>query len=315
MNLSINSTESEPTFEKNEKSVGKLEICIITVWLVSWLFDVIVFATIFKSRPNLTHIEFIIIVTIRVYSVFLKIIVILAYIGAFLNVRFLTQIMQILTQFVLANGCFIFSMTLLYYSFYHITCLSRTKIFLILFNLIRSPKIFLIYSLTVVILSALISTMCLVILYPQIFDADYRATKATVFAYMRQTFVLSIVCLIIPPISPSLVYLIATVITCYSRLFVSKKTARSHMIDQESKRFRQNLSLLLRFLILVIFNLAYILPKSIYAFLSIYCKMCIINIVALNYSGDVFFLLMPFIQIYVHKTLRQTFVNNFRKIF
>lgn len=312
MNYSSNSTLNFSNVPLLDRHLDKLGVAITYLWIFSSLLDFAILAVIFQSRSTLSRIEFMILFTMRIYWSLLKLSVILTYVDLYLRENIFNSMTKLLINLFVSNVSFIFSTTLIYYSIYHITFLKRSKIFLALFNLVQKPKTFIVYSIVTIIVSPLVTLVSLAILYPEVYGGYI---EASFFENTKRIFIMEVILLIIPSICPSLVYFTATVITCYCRLLstVSSKSSK-HTVDAESKRFRKNLRLLLKFLVLAFVYMMCMLPKTIYAIILVYSNFRSPYLEILNYSGDLFFILSSFVIILVHKIIGETFFRNRKQI-
>lgn len=300
-------------------STAQKNIATLGLWTFSLFFDTIIIFVILKSISKLTRIEFYILCTIAFCSTSFKLITLFVYIIIYFNIMLFGRYTSVAVFGIAINSSFIESMMIFFYSLYHVTFLKRSNIFVKLSNAIQQARTLIIYITTVVVISIVISSSFLVIVTLQT-QAETELIGLSMKLIQQKSIYLLIFLVIIPAFLPSLVYSIATLITFFSRLR-AKRTFSSFnqtLSNIQMKRFRKNLSLFSKFLLLGIFNILYVILKTLYQLISVYSDANDANnqnLLLLNYFGDFFFLTMTIFLIFIHRILRQTLKTVFKDIF
>lgn len=307
-NRTLADDQSWSTTQKNIATLG--------LWTFSLFFDVIIILVILKSISKLTRIEFYILCTIAFCSTLFKLTALLVYVIIYFNIMLFGQYTSVVILGIAINSNFVESMMIFFYSLYHVTFLKRSNFFVKLSNAIQQPRTLLIYIIAVVVISIVISSSCLVIVTLQT-QAETHMIGLSMKLIEQKSMCLLIFLVIIPAFLPSLIYSIATLITFFSRLR-AKRTFSSFnqtLSNIQMKRFRKNLSLFSKFLLLGVFNILYVILKTLYQLISVYSETNNQSLLLLNYFGDFFFLTMTIFLIFIHRILRQTLKKVFKDIF
>lgn len=293
----LNETSINSTILDNTKG-----IIIVSVWSTTLIIDLLVIIIEFKSRQILIRLEFFILLAISISSLLLKIASILTYIELYFSETIFGQHTNFILQWVSINFTFFQSMSLVYYSLYHITFLKRSSCFLVLFNLVHNVKSFVIYLAIISVYSLLLTSIYMILTYIPMYSSNLGLAQ-----FQRRFIVMIILECAVPPFLASIVYVVAFLITYFSRF---QKTNSS----DELKRAQMNFKLMFKFLLLTLSIIMYILPKTAFAYIAF-------NLVDhskfefLNYIGDISFFLFPIILISIHEILFKTLMSYYNNIF
>lgn len=295
---------SNLTFDANSTlsnwQIDTSDIVFISLLFFSTVFDAFGIYIFSKSTSNLVRIELFLLSSLSITSIPYKIILILFYLGFYQKIMLFGPYTFVANFSLLINGIFIKSLTQLYYSLYHLTFLMRNRIFLTISNAIQKPRNFIIFTCFVLIYSLIFTLIAFVL--PSLKSSNSVPNPAVVLVFH----------LIIPSLLPPFVYMLASVITYFSRLPQSNRLSYR---PGDNRRFNNDLKLFLKFLIIALLSLVCLIPKMIYFVLSLNCLNCITSLRLVNYISDGLTLVAPFYLIYMNKILRRSFLDVFSSKF
>lgn len=279
-----------------------------SIWSSTILVNSVSLLTIVSSRTKLTRSEFYILSTFNLIAIVLKLVLTLFYIHRYFLAEFLGPCSYLVFQAMSSTLNTSLYMTLFYYSLYQTSNLSRNKWLLKLFNIVHNWKNTFLFEVAVFLLASSGAIAYSIVVYKR---SNYNKC-----ANLKvELFYLVLFWVVVPSILPVVLYAAATVYICYCRF----SRPSSYLSSQsESKRFRRNVKLLMRFLALALIVSLSLLPQTVYYFISILCPKCTVDSVFLaniSYVGYFFYGIVPFILIYIHKILRRTFLNFILTVF
>lgn len=302
---------NETNFDGTQFELG---LSFSILWALSIVYQLFFIMVVSKSAPKLVRVEFYILYTFGCISFFFSAVVILFYLGFYLNVMMFGLYTLIIVQGLLMNAFFLRSIILFYFSLYHLSFLKRTSLFQVISNLILKPRSFIIYMIIMSIYSLLVTSVGFYLQFLELDLGSYFSASIFNQVFAPKSFYLVIFHSIIPPLFSPIVYLTATIITCLSRI-VMNISANNNSIHKQSEinRFRKNLKLFFKFFTLALINIVYIIPKMTYIMFFLSCNFCRMNLIPLNYFADIFTVLLPIFLLLIHNILRETLCNIFKR--
>ena len=279
-------------------------IITITTWSVSILAYLLAFFVIIMSRSNLNRIELWILIVICLSNSISKLCYIISYTIPVFSLRvpgpcftFVFGVLFILFDFVCCS-------TLFQYSLFQISSLSRAKLFLLLFDTVHSVKGYIIIQIVIFIIAIILNLIqWLDNFIRNCSSGSYKVPIVFCLEFFGTRFLI---------ISS---YLLATFYVFSTRFFHRKAAfSSSNNSQNDSKRFRRNLNLLLKFnLLSVLFAVSY-LPIIIVYFVDLTVVMStsfsLIKMFVF-YFPLLVYVIHPLLLIYVHNILKATFKRVF----
>lgn len=271
---------------------------------ISIVLSILVIIIIFISRSEIKSIEFHTLILINVFTILSQLSNIYCTVSrmtipnVFLNCNYL------ILNFIASGLDILSNVTLFYFSLLQISTLSRSKFVLTLFKLVNPTKSLVIYE----IISTFLVTSTL------LFYIDFIKSNCTNGNLMDLGLYFINIELVIPRVLIILGYVSATTYIIWTRL--RKRRLKAYSSDlNELKRFKRNLHLMLKFLLLAIIFLVryipFILPNIIT--LSTFGNSLLLKIV--YYSTQMVFRFEPVFIICVHNILRRTFLSYISNFF
>lgn len=276
-----------------------------SIWSSATLFSTISLFTIILSKSKLIPTEFAILIVFNITTLVLKLCLTLVYLSEWQNMFGLCfySINSSITYFVFP----MISSTLFYYSLYQVSNISRSRLFIILFNQTRSLKKFLIFEIFIFLIFASASISIYVINSEQ----DPFCTNQNIAKY----FYLIIFAMFVPALFPLVVYAFGIAYICVTRLRNQKQkysTNNETQTSQNRKRFKMNLNLMLKFLFLALIYIFGALPQTANYFIYINCPKCSANLKFISYIiyvSNFFYIFQPIFLIYIHAILQKRFLQ------
>ena len=278
---------------------------LMSIWTGGILLDVINIIIITLSKPKLIPLEFYILMTLSISLVEFKIII---DINITLNVISTTFheycIYTILNLGILASGTFNM-LTLFYYSLFQASNASRTRLFVMVYELVHKKKSFLVFQIFNGFLSIFLSVLYFLLSY-----RDVNQCPNIYFLMNKFIFNGSIITqIVIISLLPIFVYVSTAVYVFF--------TAKRRILSQDTMlkaRCRKNLIVMLKFL-----ALATIFALGIWLLNICYCLSFVlpssISYTITAYLSFVFFSLMSTFLIIIHSITKKTFKVYFFRIF
>lgn len=230
-------------------------ICMLIIGCVSCVFDLTSLATVLASRPRLIKTEFFILIWICFLTLNFKFATIMYFHNSF-NFALLYAIISY-TYEMINNFCI--NITLFYYALFHLSTLRRSQCFLRVFNLIHNPKSFVVYSSLFLVVSLVISLAFSITTY---FELRPFEQNPLLYSLFFVKYSIPIICeTVVPSLFAIVTYLVATVIVCASRL--RNHQSKYSTNNDEKRKFRRNLVLLLKFWFLATYNFVCFFPSVI----------------------------------------------------
>lgn len=297
-----------PTINGTISSIKLDPINIVTMifWSLSLMSSLCVLVLIKQSRHALVRAEFYILLLFNIF-LFLNIFIICVYfpISFFklMDKKCDFGIGLLILTIDVSTCC-----TLIYYSLYQISLLSRDRFFLRVFHFVHNLKHFFIFELSIFLICGTVNVFCfisLTTLFNLFQSAHFQAINSC------ETFVTRFILL--------LVYSSASIYVIITRL-VNRKANNMAINSNENKRLRRNFRLMLKFLIMPILLISYYIPKLtgviiqiIFETDSLFVNYAILDI--FDRIGDFLYLLQPFVLIFVHNVLKKAFLTFVLKCF
>lgn len=146
----LNTTTSVIRYVSDHESNQTLTRTLIALLPLTFIIDALCLLTIIKSRLAIVKVEFYILIVIQLIALAYKLFSITISFGILSR----TFVFGHLTCIYLYPGFFSastsFNTILIYYSIFHLSIIKRTQFYLQLFELVRTVKCFVIYSITTV---------------------------------------------------------------------------------------------------------------------------------------------------------------------
>ena len=279
-------------------------ILYVSIWTVGILIGFLCLLIILLSKPKLIPLEFYILITISISLMVFKIIVDSQFILLLISEKYIEYcIFTILNLISLTLG-FCILLTIFYYSLFQASNVSRSRLFVMVHELVHKKKTFIIYQFGIGFLS-----MFLFLLYFFLAYRDVNECPNIVFIMNKIIYNGSLITqLVFASFLPISVYISTAVYIFFSnRRYLSQDT-----ISQA--RFRKNLIVLIKFLGLAIIFVLSICLLSIFYLLAFVAPNSI-GIFITAYSSFVSFSLMHLFLILVHSITQMTLKMLFIRIF
>ena len=294
-NISLNNSISI------ENNIDLTELIII--WPMPIFSYMILIFFIYSAKSKLIQTEFHILMIFFTYIIIFKIFITLYLIFYDLFHMAFGLCSDLVFSAISVVSWSSYSVTQIYYSLFQVSIVSRKKFFLKLFNFVHNTTRFWIFQIIFWITWPLGIATYSVLIY----------VKDNTCSYKQIIFLTSFGG-IFPRILPCIIYLSVTMFACISRF---RNNGNKYLSRTELQRFRKNVRLLLKFLVLTLISILKNLPTIfnyyVSYFNSYYAPSSAYKI--LLYAG----ILMEFIEvgclIYVHDVLQNTFKNIFSRIF
>ena len=269
---------------------------LMSIWTVGILLDVFNIFIITLSKPKLIPLEFYILMTLSISLVEFKIIIDTNIILNFISEKYHKYcIFTILNLGILSSGCFNM-LTLFYYSLFQASNVSRSKLFVMVHEMVHKTKAFIIYQICNGFLSIFLSALYFFLAY-----LDVNKCPNVYFLMNKFIFNGSLITqLVFASFLPISVY-ISTAVYIF---FFTNRGLMSH--DSMIKaRFRKNLIVMLKFLALATFFALGIWLLNI-CFCISFTFPGSISYVITGYLSFFFFSLMNSSLIFIHSITKKT---------
>lgn len=296
----INQTTSEPS----QFITQKITISFLALFIN---LDIVAISIIILSRLKLDKTEFYILLINSILQINMKLSLIWYNLSNFvLKINFIIDYFH-LSYDIIVSSCF--SLSLFYYSLFHLSSLNRSKYFLKLFTMIHNAKTFFLYlTLVFLIFLALALFICL-FTYSKVspdFTLDNQTQDVIFYCYLIT---------IVPTFFPILVYLASIFVVFMTKFGANSEatnryatTSRNANQLNDHIRFKRNLLLVLKFFLLATIYLIGYLPSNILFFIGFYCPNCFgIALIIFNYFCEFLLFFQPFLLVFIHSILRKTF--------
>lgn len=281
-------------------------ISMISIGIFSFVSDLICMSTVFASRFKLIKTEFYILILIGLMDINDKLGV-LFYFYVSLKFNLLYSSLS-LSYSVLTNFCI--NMYLFYYSLFHLTSLSRSRLFLKLFQIVHKTQIFVIYSILILLISLTLTCSFSIVDY---FYLKQFETDPLLFLKFFSSYSLRV---LLQTLFPSVLSLVTYFLSIGFSLMRLKGKQSKHLSQSEMKSSRRNIILSVKFLFYAIINFISSFPVVIFCALFLFCPQCNLrDIRFLAYFGILSFIIKSIFLIFIHKILRDTFMKHFRDFF
>ena len=280
------------------------------IWIIGGLLSLFSLLIVILSREKLKRIELVILLSLNVTSLAFKIFVIVQF-----SIVYFAAEIVLSCPYTIISTCGtmlnekIF-MSLFYYSLFQVSSISREKLFLVLFNLVQSVRNFIIYEIITFILIIAFTSLYTMFAYfktnntcPNMSQILREAIEYKfLFGYFSQS-VLAVI-----------VYISATLYLCFIRFRYRKyqsedKTTRNNRL--EISKFRKNLKILVKFLILALIILLSSLFQNLFYYSSYVYGDFSSKVIIYADIGFILYMLQPFFFIYIHRILEKTFISYF----
>lgn len=294
-----NLTIGNRTIELNYASLISM-VAILSIASVLNIFGLVI---VFLSRSKLLKVEFFILVMLNLKTTAFKVLGVYQYSAMGFNIDLFYQCSTALLSMLSASILTSSFMTLLFYSVFQVSTVSRSKLFLFLFNSTHNVRNFVIYEVLMTILQLLFSAISILMSF-----LDKNQCPDILSLVSQNVLVKFIVFLAVPSFLPIIVYLFAIVYVIFSRL--------KHKYQQGSTgSFNKNVQLLLKFLALaLIFFSSFILQNFFYFSTFLFDINIYVN-VTVGDLGFILYALQPLLLIYAHSILKVTLLSYIHRFF
>lgn len=273
-------------------------VAILSIASVLNIFGLVI---VFLSRSKLLKVEFFILVMLNLKTTVFKVFAVYQYSAMGFNMDLFKQCLTAMLSMLSASILTSSFMTLLFYSVFQVSTVSRSKLFLFLFNSTHNVRNFFIYEVLMTILQLLFSAISILMSF-----LDKNQCPDILSLVNQNVLVKFIVFLAVPSFLPIIVYLFAIVYVIFSRL--------KHKYQQGSN-FNKNVQLLLKFLALaLIFFSSFILQNFFYFSTFLFDINIYVNAIVGD-LGFILYALQPLLLIYAHSILKVTLLSYIHRFF
>lgn len=310
LNLKMNNSIGNLT---NNSLISGDIIIKLSIWSFSFLLNTLSLCILLLSKKKLIKSEFYILLSFILTTSALKLCLTGFYVAQILLPLQLNQacVQQVFFSAIISMNSLI-SSTLLYHTFYQISNLRRSKLFLALFNQVHNERNFFIFEFILILVLATITSANLVV----------ASRNDPLCSNINHTLFYLVLLELIVPCSLIVVVYVSTIgFICYSRLSNQLKKMVLLMNDtnkMDQKRFRRNFKLMLKFLVFILIFILSLLPQTLYYFIFICCPNCVIDIDLFSLFSDLALILyafQPLLLIFIHSILKRTLTECTYKCF
>lgn len=283
-------------------------ISLMSIQTIGILIGIFCIIIIILSKPKLILTEFYILMTISISLIIFKIIIDSQFILMLISQEYIGYcIFAILNLSSLTLG-FCILLSFFYYSLFQVSNVSRSRLFVLLHELVHKKKTFIIYQIAIGFLSMFLFLLDFFMAY-----SDFNQCPSIFFLMSK---IISNGSLIIQMVFacslPIFVYLSTTVyIFCSSKRRSSISISNNSMVNDRSGK---NLNVLLKFLTLAVLFVFSFWLLNLFYFLS-FISPNAISTLATAYTSFISFSLMHLFLILVHSITKTTLKTYFLKIF
>lgn len=283
-------------------------ISLIGIGLCSLSLDLATILTVVASRAKLINTEFFILILFNFMDVNNKIAILLYFYNS-LDFDLLFALIAF-SYSIVANFCI--TMNLFYYSIFHLSTLSRSAVFLKLFELVHRFRNFIIYEIVCVVFSFVLTAILARSNYLELREFISNPLISTLF-FVKFSF--QVICQNIIPCCLSLLMYISSMVFVFgSRL--SDRHGKYAASASERRKFRRNTLLLVKFTFYACVNVFSTLPIAIFCIILLICPTCpLITIRFFAYFGFICFAIKSPSLVLLHNILRATFFSCLKRVF
>lgn len=297
VNFSINQTiPIDPCILVLAMPQQPLQLPRISMWIILLVCSFFVLYLILSNRSTLIQIEFHVLATFVSFTLTSQLLIIIYYFTQLLypclQYTILAHIISLLFLILDVLTC----STLIYYSVYQFSILTRSKFILAVYNRVIRLKTFIIYLLSINIVIMIIDLFFLI---RSFLDFEIYIKLLLINSSVPRFILISF-------------YFSSAIQVAFSRLMKKSKIKNS---AADEKRFRRNFRLMLKFMILPILYIVYFVPKLFIVFFKYDMNSRELFINLMDLLSDFFFFITPLLLIYVHNILKKKFLKFISKCF
>ena len=278
---------------------------LTSIWTVGILLDVFSVLIITLSKKKLIPIEFKILMAQSISLIIFKIIIDSEIILNLVSMRYRKYCLYtILKLAIIASGSYTM-LILFYYSLFQASKVSRTRLFVMVYELVHKKKNFTVFQIGIGFLSIFLSIFYYLLAY-----LDVNQCPNVNFLMKKMIFNGSLITqIVIISLLPIFVYISTAVYIYFSS---NRRLLSGNTIIRV--RYRKNINVLLKFLALAaIFALGFWLLNAFFIISFIFPDS--ISYVIIEYTSFVFFSIMYSLLIFIHSITKKTLKMYFFRIF
>lgn len=295
MNNTNSSFEFNQVLEKVEKVVS------VTSWSLGILFCLFTLFLIISSKSKLIKLEFYILLTFIIASILFRSLILTTYLFVFFFRPMLTDCLYMCIHFSSSSLFTKLSFTLLYYSLFQASSVSRSKLFLLIHLHIHKPRTFVIFeAVTIAFQLVLLFAYAIVINLknggcPTINEVDSNLFYVRIIVFNS-----------VPSLLPILIYLTTVCYISRSRLFLFKSRQKKQQLTSTKKK-RRDVVLLFKFLSLAVVIALSNLLLNVYYVIANVNNLSFLVYFLVGYSSFFLFAIQPLFLLYIHSILKNAF--------